>query len=86
MDRLEHTARLLPGDISAYGVMSVPTPMPAAPVVNVEPQVNVHPTVQVTVETGKDSAHTQGLTDQASLTGSGSILDAPTTGEEGRKE
>jgi hypothetical protein len=87
VDRLEHTARLLPGDISAYGVMSVPTSTPAAPVVNVEPQVDVHPTVQVIVESGStNNASAEGLTDQASLTGSGAILDAPATGEEGGKE
>src|SRR5258708_28904234 len=86
VDRLEHTARLLPNDISAYGVMSIPSAASMPPVINVQPQVDVHPTVQVTVEGGHDSAHVQGLNDQASLTGSGAILDTPTAGEEGGKE
>jgi hypothetical protein len=85
VDRLEHTARLLPNDISAYGVMNVPTASPAAPVVNVQPQVDVRPNVQVTVEAPQDSAYAQGLQNQASLTGSGAILGTPTEGEKGEE-
>jgi hypothetical protein len=74
VDRLEHSARLLPNEMSAYGVMSVPSASPAAPVVTVEPQVDLRPNVQVTVETPQDSAYAQGLQEQAPLTGSEAML------------
>jgi hypothetical protein len=74
VDRLEHSARLLPNEMSAYGVMNVPAASPAAPVVNVEPQVDVRPNVQVTLEAPQDSAYAQGLQEQASLTGSEATL------------
>ncbi len=79
VDRLEHTARLLPNDISAYGVMAVPV---AAPAVTVEPQVDVHPDVQVTVEANQPDAYADGWQEQAALTGSAPILAA---GEKGRE-
>ncbi len=85
VDRLEHTARLLPNEISAYGVMGVPSASSAAPVVNVEPEVNVQPTVQVTVEAPQNSAYADGLKDQAALTGSGGILNGSTTNHEGEE-
>jgi hypothetical protein len=81
VDRLEHSARLLPNEMSAYGVMSVPSVSPAAPVVTVEPQVDVRPTVQVTVEAPQDSAYAQGLQEQASLTGSEALLTSGASAE-----
>ncbi len=74
VDRLEHSARLLPNEMSAYGVMNVPSVSPAAPVVTVEPQVDVRPNVQVTIEAPQGSAYAQGLQEQASLTGSEAML------------
>jgi hypothetical protein len=85
VDRLEHTARLLPNEISAYGVMSVPSASPAAPVVNIAPQVDVRPNVQVTVDTPQSTAYADGLKDQAALTGSGAILDGSAANQEGEE-
>jgi hypothetical protein len=77
VDRLEHTARLLPNDISAYGMMSVPASTPA---VTVEPQVEVHPDVQVTIEANQPGGYAEGVQEHTSLTGSAAIL------EEGKQE
>ncbi len=52
VDTLEHAARVLPNDISAYGLVNVPA---AAPNVQVAPDIEVRPTVQVTVEAGNDT-------------------------------
>jgi hypothetical protein len=82
VDRLEHTARLLPNEISAYGVMTVPAAVSAAPVVNVKPEVNVRPTVQVTVEAPPNSSRTDSSPNNAALTGSDAILGSPTVKSE----
>jgi hypothetical protein len=69
VDRLEHNARMLPPEITAYGAMSIPknsVQPTAAP-----PQVTVDPIVQVTVQSGKDDAYDNAVTRQSTLGGSG---------------
>lgn len=71
VDRLEHSARMLPPEITAYGAMSVP-------VANTQPQVNVNvdPTVQVNVQSSvpKDSEYDDAMKKESSLGGSGNVI------------
>jgi hypothetical protein len=49
VDRLEHSARILPDNITAYGGMNIPVnPPPVA-------QVEVHPDLRITVEAGSQT-------------------------------
>lgn len=80
VDTLESAARMLPNEITAYGVMSVPA---LAPVVNVAPQIDVQPNVQVTVETGKEDAYSEGLKRDAAMTGSAAMLTSTPSGDNG---
>jgi hypothetical protein len=68
VDRLEHSARMLPPEITAYGTIRVPVETPAStagsPQVTVEPEVKVDPTVQVNVQTPvakDDDSHSSDL-------------------------
>jgi hypothetical protein len=75
---------LLPNEISAYGTMNIPTASasaPATPIINVAPQIDVRPNVQVTVEANNDSDYAEDLKDQASMTGSQAILSDSTAGQ-----
>jgi hypothetical protein len=71
VDRLEHSARMLPPEITAYGAMRVP-------VENGQPQVNVNvdPTVQVNVQSSapKDSEYDDAMKKESSLGGSGNVI------------
>jgi hypothetical protein len=84
VDHLENGARMLPNEISAYGTMNIPTASALAPalVINLAPQIDVRPNVQVTVEANNDSAYAEGLKDQASMTGSQAILSDSSRGQE----
>lgn len=66
VDKLEHSARMLPPEITAYGTMSVP--------VTVEPDVTVQPEVTVNVQTGADDAYDTAMKQQSSLGGSGDVV------------
>ncbi|MAS35348.1 MAG: hypothetical protein CL610_15160 [Anaerolineaceae bacterium] len=70
VDRLEHSARMLPPEITAYGAMRVP-------VESAQPQVNmnVDPTVQVNVQTpaAQDTEYDAAVKQQSSLAGSGNV-------------
>jgi hypothetical protein len=70
VDRLEHNARMLPPEITAYGAMQIPVE-PAPSHVRVEPNVIVQPEIAVTVQTGKDDAYDNAVTRQSALGGSG---------------
>src|SRR5690606_1053498 len=52
VDTLEHSARMLPQEILAFGAMSVPASSTNTPSVTVEPDVTVNPDIQVTVQSG----------------------------------
>lgn len=69
VETLEHAARVLPNDISAYGLVNIPAP-----------EIEVRPTVQVTVEAGKDTPES-GVQRDSTLTGSGEMLGVPKGGE-----
>ena len=64
VDRLEHSAQMLPQEITAFGAMQV----------SVEPDVTVEPEVTVNVDTGTDDNYETALKEQAVLSGSGSVI------------
>ncbi len=80
VNRLEHSAQMLPNEITAFGMMAVPqaTVQPVVqPQIEVEPNITVEPQVDVTVEAPKDegdAAYTEAMRKQAALGGSGSVI------------
>ncbi|MEO1645713.1 MAG: hypothetical protein AAFR67_11040, partial [Chloroflexota bacterium] len=64
---LEHTARHIPNEIRAVGMIPVPT-------VNVTPDISVEPTINVTVDTPQNDTYEQAMNDQSAMSGSGSVL------------
>ncbi len=80
VNRLEHSAQMLPNEITAFGMMAVPQaniqPM-VQPQIDVEPDITVEPQVNVTVEAPEndgDAAYTEAMRKQAALGGSGSVI------------
>ncbi|MBL8163209.1 MAG: hypothetical protein JNJ61_14575 [Anaerolineae bacterium] len=80
VNRLEHSAQMLPNEITAFGMMAVPQtgahPV-IQPQIEVEPNITVEPQVDVTVETPADdgdAAYTEAMRKQAALGGSGSVI------------
>ncbi len=71
VDGLEHSARMLPQEIVAFGAMSVPTS--SAPI-TVEPDVTVKPDIQVNIEAGKDTRYDDAMKKESSLGGSGNVI------------
>ncbi|MEO8608801.1 MAG: hypothetical protein ABI690_13000 [Chloroflexota bacterium] len=81
VNRLEHSAQMLPNEITAFGMMAVPqTAVPSIevrPQVMVEPDITVEPQVDVTVAAPQedgDAAYTEAMQKQAALGGSGSVI------------
>jgi hypothetical protein len=64
MDRLEHSAQMLPQEIIAFGAMQV----------SVEPDVTVEPEVTVNVDTGTNDSYETAMKEQSALSGSGSVI------------
>jgi hypothetical protein len=77
VNRLEHSAQMLPNEITAFGMMAVPQPI-IQPQIDVEPDITVEPQVDVTVEAPQqdadDAAYTEAIRKQAALGGSGSVI------------
>ena len=79
VNRLEHSAQMLPNEITAFGMMAVPQtdiqPI-VQPQIEVEPDITVEPQVDVTVETETDgdAAYTEAMRKQAAMGGSGSVM------------
>jgi hypothetical protein len=80
VNRLEHSAGMLPNEITAFGMMAVPQadvqPI-VQPQIDVEPNITVEPQVDVTVEASADegdAAYTEAMRKQAALGGSGSVI------------
>jgi hypothetical protein len=71
VDRLEHTTRLLPDEISAYGRVNVP-PQP--------PEIRVTPQIQVTVE-GRPGDKEESMAREDVLAGSAPLIGAAAGGE-----
>lgn len=69
VDRLEHSARMLPPEITAYGAMRVPVES-AQPQVN----VNVDPTVQVNVQAPAEDGYDSAMRRESALGGSGNVI------------
>jgi len=81
VDRLEHSAQMLPNEITAFGMMAVPQAAEVRPQVSVEPEITVEPQVSVTVEAASnndDAAYTEAMRKQAALGGSGLFTDGHT--------
>jgi hypothetical protein len=82
VNRLEHSAQMLPNEITAFGMMAVPQtavhpPLEVRPQIEVEPDITVEPQVDVTVEAPADegdAAYTEAMRKQAALGGSGSVI------------
>jgi hypothetical protein len=82
VNRLEHSAQMLPNEITAFGIMAVPLtavqpPPEVRPQIEVEPDITVEPQVDVTVEAPSneaDAAYTEAMRKQAALGGSGSVI------------
>jgi hypothetical protein len=64
VDRLDHSAQMLPQEITAFGAMQV----------SVEPDVTVEPEVTVNVDTGTDDSYETAMKEQSALSGSGSVI------------
>jgi hypothetical protein len=76
VNRLEHSAQMLPNEITAFGMMAVPQPV-IQPQIDVEPDITIEPQVDVTVEAPAndgDAAYTEAMRKQAALGGSGSVI------------
>jgi hypothetical protein len=80
VNRLEHSAGMLPNEITAFGMMAVPQtavqPI-VQPQIDVEPDITVEPQVDVTVEASADegdAAYTEAMMKQAALGGSGNVI------------
>jgi hypothetical protein len=80
VNRLEHSATMLPNEITAFGMMAVPQtavqPM-IPPQIDVEPEITVEPQVDVTIEASSsddDAVYTEAMRKQAALGGSGSVI------------
>ncbi|MCA0453839.1 MAG: hypothetical protein LCI00_07695 [Chloroflexi bacterium] len=72
VNRLEHSARMLPDEITAFGIMRV-SPSPT-----IQPSVVVEPQIAVTVsvpQTNQPTAYDDASRDQAALDGSGSVIE-----------
>ncbi len=82
VNRLEHSATMLPNEITAFGMMSVPQtvvqpPLEVRPQIDVEPDITIEPQVDVTIEASADegdAAYTEAIRKQAALGGSGSVI------------
>jgi hypothetical protein len=82
VNRLEHSAQMLPNEITVFGMMAVPqsaaqSPLEVRPQVDVKPDITVEPQVDVTVEApgdDGDAAYTEAMQKQAALGGSGSVI------------
>jgi hypothetical protein len=80
VNRLEHSAQMLPNEITAFGMMAVPQtglqPI-IQPQVEVQSDITVEPQVDVSVEApshDSDAAYTEAMRKQATLGGSGSVI------------
>jgi len=80
VNRLEHSAQMLPNEITAFGMMAVPQsgiPPIIQPQIEVDPDITIDPQVDVTVEAPTDegdAAYTEAMRKQAALGGSGSVI------------
>jgi hypothetical protein len=74
VDTLEHSARMLPPEIIAFGAMPVPTATPSTAPITFEPEVTVNPTVQVNVQSGNDKQYDDAMKKESALGGSGNVI------------
>jgi hypothetical protein len=74
VDTLEHSARMLPPEIIAFGAMSVPTDTPPTPPITIEPEVTVNPNIQVNVPSGNDTQYDDAMKKESALGGSGNVI------------
>jgi hypothetical protein len=74
VDTLEHSARMLPQEIVAFGAMQVPTSSTNTPSITVEPDVTVNPDIQVNVQSGSDKKYDDAMKKESALGGSGNAI------------
>ncbi len=66
VNRLEHTARVLPNEITTFGMIAIPMPEVA---VEVKPEVTVEPHIDVQVESPQTASYDETAKAQAGLAG-----------------
>jgi hypothetical protein len=78
VNRLDHRAQMLPHEVTAFGIVTVPPstgemppPITLAPEINVQPRVDV--SIQATASTS-DTAYNEAIHKQAALGSSGSVI------------
>ncbi|MEL6307608.1 MAG: hypothetical protein AAFR81_27945 [Chloroflexota bacterium] len=64
---LEHTARYIPNQITAVGMMPMPT-------VNVTPDITFTPDISVSVDAPQSNDYEQAMNEQSAMSGSGNVL------------
>jgi hypothetical protein len=74
VDTLEHSARMLPQEIVAFGAMSVPASSTNPSPITIEPDVTVNPDIQVNVQTGGDKQYDDAMKKESALGGSGNVI------------
>ncbi|MBL8166387.1 MAG: hypothetical protein JNJ61_30660, partial [Anaerolineae bacterium] len=87
VDRLEHSAQMLPNEITAFGLMAVPQTVVQPPLEEVRPQIQVEPAITVEPQVDVivaapadegDTAYREAVRQQAALRGSGSVMGGST--------
>lgn len=76
VNRLEHSAQMLPNEITAFGMMAV-SQAAVQPIIEVDSDITVAPQIDVTVDApsdNDDAAYTDAMRNQSALGGSGSLL------------
>ena len=68
---LEHTARTLPNEITAMGMMPVPIVQPQ---VEVTPDMTVEPDIEVRVDLPETDSYDKAMKDESAMSGSGSLI------------
>lgn len=68
---LEHTARTLPNQITAVGMMPVPV---TAPHVDVSPHIQVEPDIHVTVDVPQQDSYENAIDNDSAMSGSGTVI------------
>ncbi len=81
VNRLEHYTRALPEEVTAFGMVAVPSGMAPQPMVQVEPEIHVEPEVtvapEITVTAADDPAaqpYDEAVKRESAMGGSGSVL------------
>ena len=76
VNRLEHRAQMLPNDITAVGLVTVPqTPAETVPSINLAPEITVQPKIDIVLpmQSTTETAYNEAMQKQSSMAGSGQM-------------